>query len=192
MTKRLEIPPIVTAFIGLLKSDPSPKDLDIAVLDVDYMLARSDPFVKVDQHVGIDASNLPTLVRQFCSHHKNLRKNRLAINTTDTYQWNHALMDATSCLLCLCPDNSTAWGDRSRCILFYLDTFDNKPAADQCRMDTVSKMDSISLLQEELIFLNFLFTRHSNKYVHVHMLLVTFPFPSLLCIICTESSLELY
>ncbi len=69
---------------------------------------------------------------------------------------------------------------------------DNKPAADQCRMDTVSKMDSISLLQEELIFLNFLFTRHSNKYVHVHMLLVTFPFPSLLCIICTESSLELY
>lgn len=168
MSDRFEIPPIVTAFIGLLKSDPSPTDLDIAILDVDNQLDSSDPFVKVDQHVGIDASNLPTLVRQFRSHYMNLRKDRLAIHK-DTFQFHNDLMDATSCLLCLCPDNSTAWGDRSRCLLFYLDTLDNKPAVQgPCRQYAVSRRDSFSLLQEELKFLNFLFTRHSNKYVRIH------------------------
>jgi hypothetical protein len=169
MSDRFEIPRIVTAFMDLLKSDPSPTDLDIAVLDVDHQVDSSDPFVKVDQHVGIDASNFPTLLRQFRSHYMNLRKDRSAIHK-DTFQLHNDLMDATSCLLCLCPDNSTAWGDRSRCVLFYLDTLNNQPFEQtHCRKDTVDRTDSFSLLQEELKFLNFLLTRHSNKYVRIQI-----------------------
>jgi hypothetical protein len=160
-----DIPSKVTAFVNLLKSYPIPTDLDITVLDGNNYGSNNDAFVKVDQHFGIDAAQLPTLACQFRSYYTNLRKNPLRLTeggfNKDTCQFNKDMMDATKSLLCVCPDNSTAWGDRSRSILFRIAAYDNKSVAASCLEDDMT--DAVSLLQEELQFLNFLFTRHSSK-----------------------------
>lgn len=164
-----DIPSKVTAFVNLLKSYPIPTDLDITVLDGNNYGSNDNAFVKVDQHFGIDATQLPALACQFRSHYTNLRKNPLRLTdgcfNKDTVQFNKDMMDATKSLLCVCPDNATAWGDRSRSILFHIAAYDNKSLASCLEHDGM--MVATSLLQEELQFLNFLFTRHSSKYVRM-------------------------
>ena len=175
--RRYEIPPSVTALVKLMKQEPLPTELDIAVLlhmndndnDNDNDNAEQqenemtrtrlhNAFVKVDTHLGINAADLPLLAREFRAHYNTLRclRNKCnddgdVVSLIDILHLD--MMDATMCLLCVCPDHSTAWADRCRSILFL--------TSDEARREQEEKKGA--MFSEELQFLNLLFTRHSSK-----------------------------
>jgi hypothetical protein len=154
---------LVDAFVGLLNTPPRPTDLDIAVLE-DRDLLNNNYFVKIDTHIGINALHLPFLACQFRAQYTKLKQKSVTVQM-DMVE----MMDATTSLLCVCPDNATAWADRSRAIVFCMaknnqnDFFSTTtfPSSDTSE----ASMNFTSIFHDELQFLNLLFTRHSSKYV---------------------------
>ena len=110
--------------------EPFPTELDICILDGETM-------IRVDQNVGIDAHHLPPLARDFRANYAHVRRS-ICHETS--------LVEATTCLLLVCPDHSTAWADRRRAL------FSKAPP----------QQTPLRAYQAELTFLNFLFTKHSK------------------------------
>ena len=220
-------PDAVTVLTGLLKSEPKPEEMSIAILrppsdggvcdqDASY---PGDAFKKVDEHLGLHALDLPRLAREFrmdyyalrepfrqmstCEehlpsrdHHKSTtdsttktparrRKSHTSLSemdmagsdvdddnsltnviagtssgtAVDSILLRKRIMDATSCLLLVCPDNATAWADRRRCLLF----------AEGDAKGHMSSRKVKSIFIAELRFLDLLFTHHSkapNAWAH--------------------------
>ncbi len=106
-------------------------------------------YAKIATHLGIHAPHLPMLARDFRTEYFSLRC--ILRNCVDSDkianipEWLFLRkLDATTCLLLVCPDHSTAWADRRRVLLGGGDSIDEVT------------------LGREFDFLNLLFTQHSK------------------------------
>lgn len=143
-------PSSVALLLDHLRAVPRPTELDIAILDdAGPYPARS--YARVDRHLGIHAPDLPRLARDFRGAYASLRRRRR--ETTEggvgegEVEASSGFLDATACLLLVCPDHSTAWADRRRALLL-----DGGLAAAEDERG----------LREELEFCDLLFTQHSK------------------------------
>ncbi len=148
-------------------------------------------YLKDGIHLGIHAPNVPHLARSFRHEYYSLRTdfkkksvmkynykhrndgdgdvNDGDVNDGDdaAYENNNSdaafvelqtrLWDATTCLVLLCPDHATAWSDRKR-ILLHRQRQSKSSQSSQRR----GGGPIIELWQEEIQFLNLLFTQHSK------------------------------
>ena len=124
----------------------APIDLSVTVLRADEDDEDEWPrraFAKEGAHLGVHAGDVPRLLREFRDYHLELRRRRRRDGNDDV----DSMLDATACHLLLCPDQSTAWADRRRVLL----------------LSGVSNSDvSNQYLENELAFLDLLFTQHSK------------------------------
>ena len=209
----------VTILSNLIKSKPPPTDLNITILFTDECNddGNNNPsqlssypyqaFVKDGPHLGINATDLPYLARDFKKDYFSLRPWMSMMMMSSSFLDRHPpssedqkvsppppppteqsteqptatateptisiststlgnrIMDATTCLLLLCPDHPTAWADRRRLILHRQREEEMNGNTDR-NDDDDNNDDNIhsahSLLQMELQFLNLLFTQHSK------------------------------
>lgn len=137
----------------LIETDPV--EFDIAILR--GAEEEGDPFVLQEGHLGVNASDLARLARDFRRSYRKIRQDygkELFGATEMSLDKNTAanipqqeLLKVTSCLLLLCPDNATAWADRKRALL----TLTREPASDH-----------FGIWNKELRFINLLMTRHTK------------------------------
>jgi len=159
-------PEPVSVLAHLVKEEPKPTGLEIAILHIeednggDLDTYPTNAFAKVGVHLGINGSDLPRLARDFQREYKSLRslfkaEDYCMLDHTeegaDLYRENWRplitrIRDATTCLLLVCPDNSTAWADRRRVVLNL----------------TADENHAVGIYKEELTFINLLFTQHSK------------------------------
>ena len=153
---------------NILQTEPIPKNFEITILpiyndlestttnDDSSTVSLEDCFMKVDTHLGIHAPTLPLLAREFRKEYYFLRRQKISLHEDTQHQQQQAIntgtmqqrmLDATQCLLLVCPDNATAWADRRRLMLSMLS-------------NDVQKI--ISLFENEIQFLNLLFSQHSK------------------------------
>lgn len=167
-------PRSVALLIGHLGGAPRPEEFNIAILpdacaDVDVDGAGppsrypEGAFAKVGTHLGLHAPCLPMLAREFREEYASLRargrRRRRCHGSAEEEEEGggppesasasasaRRMRDATSCLLLVCPDHSTAWADRRRAML----------------AGTNGAGDDERALRDELDFCNLLFTQHSK------------------------------
>jgi Protein prenyltransferase alpha subunit repeat len=139
----------VQRFYELIQTDPV--EFDIAILrgaDED-----GDPFVVQDGHLGLHAGDLAWLARDFRQSYRKARQDYAAelLQKSTTYSSNinvsSKILEITSCLLLLCPDNATAWADRKRALL----ALTNDPST-----------GNSGIWAKELQFVSLLMTKHTK------------------------------
>lgn len=159
--------PTVEALTKLLRQEP--KEFDIAILrapaisdDDGEAGGISDPFIlsECGVHLGLNAGDLAWVARDFRRAYREVRPAFLihieaAAATTagaDSQLARKRLLQVTSCLLLVCPDNATAWADRKRALL--------------AQQASTRKTGNDSLIgyswDKELRFLNLLMTKHTK------------------------------
>lgn len=164
-------PESTKALLQLLKQDPIPTKLEITALPIDETIQvegeqvssetnLTNNFLKADIHLGINATKLPRLARDFRKDYASLRsifvqsqQHMPTGGTQDLFSLNQRLIDSTTCLLMLCPDHATAWSDRKRGLLL------SKSWSD---IDDDLIKDSQSVWNKEISFLDMLFSQHSK------------------------------
>ena len=150
---------VVDTLTQLLRQDPV--EFDIAIL---RSTEEGEPFILRDGHLGMHAGDLAWLARDFRRAYRSTRPEFLkqlradaeadscSSNIKQEYEAAHddslrlageRLLQITSCLLLVCPDNATAWADRKRAFLV---------------QTTINNV----LWEKELQFLNLLMTKHTK------------------------------
>jgi len=171
-------PVAVTVLTSLLNENPVPTELGIAILRVDnddnhkhngeYQIISDknsyphNAFVKIETNLGINAADLPKLAHEYRQEHTTLRRILLqsgsVVSRAPCQTLQDRIMKVTSCLLLLCPDNYTAWADRSRII-----ESENKKICENKRNIVAQENRQRQLLRDEITFINLIFTQHSKK-----------------------------
>ena len=151
-------PESIKILITILQTEPVPRNFEITILpnynDFESttkdssIVSLEDCFMKVDTHLGIHAPTLPFLAREFRKEYYFLRRQQRSHPEDQQQPMQQRMLDATQCLLLVCPDNATAWADRRRQMLSI--SSDND----------LSK--NMSLFENEILFLNLLFSQHSK------------------------------
>ena len=155
------LPSTVQALTKLLRQEP--KEFDIAILRApattdDEEGGSSDPFIlsECGNHLGLNAGDLAWVARDFRRAYRKVRPvflihTEAATSTrgTDPQLALERLLQVTSCLLLVCPDNATAWADRKRALL-----------AQQASNTEIG--DDSLIWEDELRFLNLLMTKHTK------------------------------
>jgi len=168
------LPPPLPSVVALSKLlDENPVEFDIAILrdcnnndtsddnnKEDEEEGQKDPFILQEGHLGLHAGDLAWLARDFRRTYRAYRpafmefiesepNNSITTSNQKVWQGNELLperiLQATSCLLLVCPDNATAWADRKRALL--------------CLQLTHSTRQ---LWTKELWFVNLVMTKHSK------------------------------
>ncbi len=82
------------------------------------------------------------------------------VNDIDKREIKNRLGDATKCLLLLCPDHATAWSDRKRLL-------HNQCYHARFERNSMEYLEYVlsNVWQDEMNYLNLLFTQHSKAYV---------------------------
>jgi protein prenyltransferase alpha subunit repeat containing protein 1 len=147
---------VISQLADLLRQEPLPKELEITILpfpEDDETDASS--FLKDGIHLGIHAPHVPLIASKIRNAYNKFRCTVLLQDEEgecDTsYNIISKYMDCISCLLLLCPDHATAWADRRRLL--------------QKRQRTkqyISPKDLLSLWDDEIRYMNLLFTQHSK------------------------------
>ena len=159
-------------------------------------------YLKDGIHLGIHAPNVPHLARSFRNEYYSLRKlylrnysnsatgaggnaNANANDEKEKEENNQLqLWEATTCLLMLCPDHATAWSDRKRILLqranlIHISGNDNDDDDGMnCSDSSYSRLQD--LWQQEIQYLNLLFTQHSKAYVKLKQKYLLIRFRNLL------------
>lgn len=151
-----QTPRSINLLINYLNQSPHPTEVNIAILHPDSNDAYPElAYAKVEEHLGINAPDLPKLARDFRHEYALLRQQcfrqsdaddagRDGIMMDDVTSLRSRILDTTTCLLLVCPDHSTAWADRRRAL------------------SGANKSMEEYVLQKEMRFCNLLFTQHSK------------------------------
>mmetsp|Transcript_4109 Transcript_4109/g.11309 ORF Transcript_4109/g.11309 Transcript_4109/m.11309 type:complete len:465 (-) Transcript_4109:64-1458(-) len=181
MSARRQQPESARILLGLLRDHPVPEDIEIAVLRVEddesdeSNLSSADKyprnaFAKQGAHLGLNAFDLPKLARDFRDDYRSIRSDFRRAHRQHTgndpdddkeQALSSQIIDATTCLLVLCPDHATAWSDRKRALSLM---------ERQCKCGRSEDRSSGALcFVSELNFLDILFSQHSkapNSWTH--------------------------
>ena len=172
-------PKDVKALIHLLNQKPPSQNLEITILPLDddddfddEDATRKTSFLKDGIHFGIHAPHIPRMAREFRTEYHALRRTSSGgvsnVTTTkhhDDQDGSSLLEDTTcrksirfqeaiTCLLLLCPDHATAWADRRHLL--------RKAYEKQETAKDGGQEQRGVWFQEEIQFLDFLFTQHSK------------------------------
>jgi Protein prenyltransferase alpha subunit repeat len=141
--------------------DTNPTDFDITILPprtTTQAEEGDDPWILQEGHLGINATDLAWLARDFrhayrmaCRRQKNNNK-----DDKDNDKDDLMLLKVTRCLLLLCPDHATAWADRKRALLKLQENHPQQSSSQQQQQQHQQKWN------KELQFLNLLMTRHTK------------------------------
>jgi len=151
-------PESAEALLILLKENPRPRELEITALPIDETEKKTNTFIKVDVHLGINARDVPRLAKDYREDYYALRQQFACIQQDvmvkeEINAFCERFMSSISCLLMLCADHASSWSDRRRIILFSkIGSVPNDDLTDRPE----------SIWKEEIEFLDFLFTRHSK------------------------------
>lgn len=145
-------PESISLLINYLNERPNPTEVNIAILDADLNGTYPErAYAKVDNHLGINAPDLPQLASEFRKEYALLRQSCRQIDGSWSGGSRKRVLDTTSCLLLVCPDHSTAWADRRRALLAEGENNDHMEIeGEEC------------VLWKELDYCNLLFTQHSK------------------------------
>ena len=141
----------ISILIHLIQSQPRATELNITILPISESSNDNQQpsyphrsYMKEGPHLGIHATDLPFLAKDFRTEYFSLRalqsqSKSKSQSKLQTINLDQRIMDASTCLLLVCPDHATAWADRRRILLKQEDDFG-----------------------DEILFLDFLFTQHSK------------------------------
>ena len=151
-------PTSIALLIEHLNESPNPTDFSIAILDADLGAAYPErAYTKVDNHLGINAPDLPQLAREFREEYALLRRRYRRAGSAEIHELRlgieMGILDITKCLLLVCPDHSTAWADRRRALL-------GDDVAVNCTTNPTEQKKCT--MKKELDFCDLLFTQHSK------------------------------
>lgn len=136
---------IANDLFSLLNTEPIPKQLELTILPLQD---DKTSFLKEDIYLGIHFPCIPQLSRDFRSLYKRLKNDKVDMEQT---HFRNQMMKVLTCLLLVCPDHATAWSDRRRVILRTL-----------IQVNHTDDEEKIKILEEEMDYLDLLFTHHSK------------------------------
>lgn len=148
----------ISLLADLLWQEPLPKELEITILpfpENDEIDASS--FIKDGIHLGIHAPHVPQIASDIRSAYRKYRSTILLQDGNGGRDIPDDIvckyMDCISCLLLLCPDHATAWADRRRLLQLRYRTL----------KDASVNYDGLSFWDNEIRYMNLLFTQHSKS-----------------------------